>query len=212
MFLYFVGSLDNLKLPSIRLSRPGESNFYGSPLSRKSFQSLSPRGKFDRSSKHSSPVSSRMFTPDLGYLKLPLLQQAVRCRCTIEPYEYWDGRRTKSAVDCVANLHFLSEEELAQFDQRLLAIGRRTSFSSDTVKRRSSPTGYRAIRTQTITRLTSYSKSAESLTFHVDHNRERNSFKLPTEKLKKNKKWKVTFTIGKSKKDKKGKTKELNKS
>lgn len=210
MFSCFTGSLDNLKLPSIRLSRPAESSFYGSPLSKKSFQSLSPRGKFDRSSKHSSPVSSRMFTPDLGYLKLPILQQAVRCK--IEPYEYWDGRRTKSAVDCVANLHFLTEEELAQFDQRLLAIGRRTSFSSDTVKRHSSPTGYRAIRTQTIRGLTYNSKSAESLTFHVDHNRERNSFKLPTEKLKKNKKWKVTFTIGKSKKDKKGKTKELDKS
>lgn len=177
-------------------------------MDRESFPSISPR-KLERSPRHSSPVRGSILSPDIGNFKLPILQQAIRCRCNIEPYEYWDGRRTRSAVDCFANLHFLTEEEMAQFDQRLFGIGKRTSFSSGRTKRRSTPPGFRAIRTQTLQRSKSDRRSAESLTFHVDHNRERNSFKLPTDKLKRDKKWKVIFTIGKSgSQDKKDKEKK----
>lgn len=184
-----------MKLPSIRLFRPEETDIIKRYQNSERFpviSALSPR--------HLSPVPSGSFSPDYstGSFKLPLLQKAVRCRCNIEPHQFWDGRRTKSAVECVANLHFLSEEELAQFDNRLFAISRRSSYSSGKRRSRGTPTGFKALRTQTIKRLKSGRNSVDSVTFHVDHAKERNSFKLPTAKLRKNKKWQVTFTIAKS--------------
>lgn len=61
-----------------------------------------------------------------------------------------------------------TKEELAQFDLKILAIAKRTSFSSYTVERRLSSSKYITIRTQTLEHLKSGRKSAKPLTFYAD--------------------------------------------
>ncbi|XP_035206670.1 protein split ends-like isoform X2 [Stegodyphus dumicola] len=205
-------SAEKLKLPTILLSqlkeRPLKNADIGSSELPDIKTSLKKETRLRKEDSMTPRTTSKMsnsslFSTDYTSFKLPLLQQAVRCRCNIQPHKFWDGRRIRSAVECFANVHFLSEKEMAQFDPRLLIMSGRSSYSGG--KRRSStqPAGYKALRTQTLKRLKagkSGRRSRNALTFHVDHDQERNTFKLPTEKLQKNKKWQVVFTIGKSEK------------
>ncbi|GFQ96994.1 ankyrin-2 [Trichonephila clavata] len=197
-------SAGKLKLPSILLYEPEDGHSSEKERGEERFSTahrtqIRSRSKDTLLSRESSKTASVFSTENMS-LKLPLLQQAVRCRCNIQPHEHWDGRRTRSAVDCVANVHFLSEEDMAEFDSRFFPLAGRTSLSGDKKKRTVHPVRYKALRTQTLKRLNAGKLSADkALTFHVDHERERNTFKLPTEKLEKNKKWQVVFTIAKSK-------------
>ncbi|XP_054711141.1 uncharacterized protein LOC129220736 [Uloborus diversus] len=200
-------NVDTLKLPSICLTKPDEKATK-LQVGGSQFPEIAMTSKEASPRKDTVPSrASSILSYESMDLKLPILQQPIRCKCSIEPHKYWDARRSKSAIDCVANLHFLSEEELAQFDTRLLALSGRSSYSGGHRKRLSKkPIGYKALRTQTLKRLSTGKlnrKSQQAVTFHVDHNKERNTFQLPTEKLQQNKKWQVVFTIGKSGKENK---------
>ncbi|KAG8189081.1 hypothetical protein JTE90_028629 [Oedothorax gibbosus] len=194
-------SANKLKLPSILLYEPDDLNTAKrSPKTppTRSFPAIqtSPRSQQKPGSRAS------IFSREGGSLQLPLLQQPIKCRCSIQPQ---DQRRSRSAVDCVANIHFLTDEEMAEFDSRFFHAGR--SFSCIGKSAPAAGTvAYRSLKTQALKRLNAGRRSADrSVTFHVDHLRERNTFKLPTEKLQRNKKWQVVFTIGKTGDQKKSK-------